>query len=414
MSPEYCLLGIVLNNPDMYKNIPQNIFTDNKCKELYDIIETEQKRSKGFTKETIINLVKENNILDEGIFYEIYDSAYDPEKFDYYFNHVLSAWGVLRADMAIKELRGKKYSAITDVKDALQTIINEISIDDLNNIQSSKDIIFSIVESLGKNTQPYLIDSHCSYIDSFGGFEPCDFVVIAARPGVGKSSLMYNLILNDMRKNIPCGLFSLEASKKKVYTIIGCIGAGINTKNMRTSILSNMDKQKLTMVYEKIYEREVLTVDQVNIDIHTLRRKVKIMKERKGIKKVYIDYFQLLQSNEGNSRYEQMTYISRELKKMAMDFNIVVIALAQLNRELEKRASSRPKKSDLRDTGSLEQDTDIVWLLYNHESEKEQENKDKPESIVLGNIIDKFREGAEGEFNSNFHKPSRRIKEWTN
>lgn len=132
------------------------------------------------------------------------------------------------------------------------------------------------------------------------------------------------------------------------------------------------------------------------------------MKDRHNIKKLYIDYMQLITCREGNSRYEQMSVVSRELKKLAMDLDIVVVSLAQLNRELEKRSDGKPRKSDLRDTGSLEQDADIIWLLYNFKVE----GSNNLETIVLGNIIDKFREGAIGEFNSNFHKPTRRMKEW--
>jgi len=404
ISSEHCLLGIILNNSDLFTRIHRNIFLDTKCKELYKLIQIEHKRSKGFTKEAIIELVKSNAMLNENEFYEIYDSAYDEQKFDQYYNFVMNKWALHKLEVSTKDLRSKSYTSVVDLKNEIQNIIADISIDDEKEIRSSKDIIYDIISDLDKNEKPKLINSHCSYIDSYGGFEPGDFVIIAARPGCGKSSLMYNLILKDMYNNTRCGLFSLEASERKIYRIIGCLGAGVDTRHLRTNSLTNQDKEKLSNTYERIYDKEILTVDRVNVSIETLRRKVKIMKDEKDIKKVYVDYFQLL-TGRGNTRYEQMSNISRELKKIAMDMDIVVVSLAQLNREVENRAEGRPRKSDLRDTGSLEQDADIIWLLYNF-------NKENGDEVVLGNIIDKFREGAEGEFKSTFQKPTRRIKEW--
>ena len=276
MKPEYCLLGVVLNNPELFNNLKQNIFLNPKCIELCKLMDAEHKKSKGFTKETILELVKNNPILDEDVFYEIYDSAWDEKKFDQYYNHVLSNWAVVKSDNAVKELRSKKYTSINDVKQELQDIISELSIDDEKEIRSSKDIIFDIVSELDKQKTHNLINSHCSYIDNFGGFETGDFVIIAARPGCGKSSLMYNLILKDMYNGIPCGLFSMEAKEKKVYKIIGCIGAGVNAQNVRTLTLSNVDKERLSNTFERIYEKEVLTVDKVNVDIYSLIRKAKI------------------------------------------------------------------------------------------------------------------------------------------
>lgn len=406
INPEYCLLGIVLNNPNLFVNLKEGIFFNKNCIELYQVMSGEYKKSKGFTKETLLELIKDNPNLNEDIFYEIYDSAWDDKKFDQYYNYILSLWAIKKADISIKELRIQKYTGINEVKKALQDIVIELSVDDEKEIRSSKDIIFEIVEELGQKKEHNLIDSYCNYIDDYGGFEAGDLVVIAARPSTGKSTLMYNLLLKDMYNSISCGLFSMEAKEKKVYKIIGCIGAGINTQHMRTFQLTDIEKEILSSTYGRIYEKEILTIDRVNVDIYSLIRKAKIMKDQKNIKKLYIDYLQLLTCNVGKTRYEQMTTISRELKKLAMELDIVVIALAQLNRELEKRSDKRPKKSDLRDSGSIEQDADIIWLLYN----KNENNSD--ETIVLGNIIDKFREGSQGEFFSNFHRPTRRIKEW--
>jgi replicative DNA helicase len=216
LNPEYCLLGVVLNNPKLFELIKGNIFLNAKCNELYNVISAEVKRSKGFTKETILNLLKDNVKLKESDFYEIYDSAYFQDDFDKYYNHVLSSWGMMKTDNLIKELRLKKYTSITEIKTELQQIVLELSIDDDSEIKSSKDIIFNIISNLSQNKVPELILSHCSYIDNFGGYEKGDLVILAARPGVGKSSQMYNLILRDMRNDVPCGLFSLEAKEEKI------------------------------------------------------------------------------------------------------------------------------------------------------------------------------------------------------
>lgn len=406
MNSEYNLLGIILNNSDAFYKIKKNIFIDRKCYELYEIIKNEIINNKGFTKETLLEIIKTNSILNEEDFFEIYDSCFDYSKFDVHFNFVLNKWALNKADITIKEIRSRKIKTVVELQKELQEIIKEISIDE-DSVSDSQDIILKIINDLSNNEDVVLTKSNIKYIDIYGGFENGDFVIIAARPGIGKSSFIYNLILKDMQKSILSFIITLEAKENKVFRIIGCIASGIDTNELRNNRLTNDDKKKLIESFNNIYENRI-KIDDKSKDIETIKRKIKFMVDNYNIKKVYIDYLGLIESMEGNTRYEKITYISRELKKIASDLNIIIIALHQLNRESENRADRKPKQHDLRDSGTIEQDADIIILL----SKVVYDANDAEE--VLNLDFTKTREFPVGETRCTFHKPTRRIQDWIN
>jgi replicative DNA helicase len=406
LNSEYNLLGIVLNNPDMFHRIKKNIFLNKKCFELYEIIDIEIQKNKGFTKEILLDTLKSNKVLTEEDFYEIYDFGYDSLNFDLYFNFVLNKWALHKADLLIKDIRKQNIKTTVDLQNELQKIIKEIAVDE-ENISDSQEIILKIIDDLNNNVNVNLIRSNIKYIDSYGGFEKGDFVIIAARPAIGKSSLVYNLILRDMQQGEKSGMFSLEAGKNKIFRIIGCIASGIDSNELRNNRLQDEDKRNIIESFNKIYENRI-KIDDKSKDIETIKRKIKYMVDNFGINKIYIDYLGLIESQEGNTRYEKVTHMSREIKKIAMDLGIVIIALHQLNRESENRIDKKPRQHDLRDSGTIEQDADIIILL----SRLIFDFNDSEEILILD--FTKTREFPIGEARCTFHKPTRRIKDWIN
>lgn len=407
MNSEYCLLGIVLNNQELFPKIIKNIFLNTKCNELYNILSMEWKRSKGFTKENVLELIKNNTKINEDDFYEIYDSALYYDQFDQYYNFVMSNWAVIYSDKKIKELRLSKYTSIVDVKIELQKIIHDLSIDDEKEIKHSQDTALKIITDIGQGKQIKLIKSHIKYIDNYGGLENGDLIIIAARPAIGKSSRIYNMMIKDINFNIFSVLFTLEASKEKVLRLMGCIASGVDSTKLRLNKLNDQEKKTYIEGYNKIYDNLPIIDDSVTM-LESIKIRSKIMKDKYDIKKIYIDYLGLIETNEGRNRYEKVSFISRELKKLAMDLGIPIIALHQLNRASESRSDNRPRMSDLRDSGSIEQDADGIILL--NQIINDMNTKDE---VVLEHIIEKFREGATGISKSIFQKNTRRIKDWT-
>jgi replicative DNA helicase len=407
LNSEYCLLGIVLNNQELFPKIIKNIFLNTKCNELYNILSMEWKRSKGFTKENVLELIKNNTKINEDDFYEIYDSALYYDQFDQYYNFVMSNWAVIYSDKKIKELRLSKYTSIVDVKIELQKIIHDLSIDDEKEIKHSQDTALKIITDIGQGKQIKLIKSHIKYIDNYGGLENGDLIIIAARPAIGKSSRIYNMMIKDINFNIFSVLFTLEASKEKVLRLMGCIASGVDSTKLRLNKLNDQEKKTYIEGYNKIYDNLPIIDDSVTM-LESIKIRSKIMKDKYDIKKIYIDYLGLIETNEGRNRYEKVSFISRELKKLAMDLGIPIIALHQLNRASESRSDNRPRMSDLRDSGSIEQDADGIILL--NQIINDMNTKDE---VVLEHIIEKFREGATGISKSIFQKNTRRIKDWT-
>src|SRR4030043_906010 len=168
LNSEYNLLGIILNNPDIFYKLKKNIFLNKKCFELYEIIDIEMQKNKGFTKEILLDTLKSNKVLTEEDFYEIYDFGYDSLNFDLYFNFVLNKWALHKADLLIKDIRKQNIKTTVDLQNELQKIIKEIAVDE-ENISDSQEIILKIIDDLNNNVNVNLIRSNIKYIDSYGG-----------------------------------------------------------------------------------------------------------------------------------------------------------------------------------------------------------------------------------------------------
>lgn len=237
------------------------------------------------------------------------------------------------------------------------------------------------------------------------GFKPGDLVIVAARPSMGKTALGLNIALNAVLNNQKVGIFSLEMTSQSLYNRLLSSDAGISTTNIITNRLSHTDKEKLVESISKLSELPIYIEDSSDLNLMQLKAKAKRMKKEYGVSMVIIDYIQLMKPPKSESREQQISIISRTLKNMAKELEMPIVALAQLNREVEKRQNKTPVLSDLRESGSLEQDADIVLLLnrldyYNVEYYDDGlETKDTAQIIVAKN-----REGATGTARVRFEK----------
>lgn len=235
------------------------------------------------------------------------------------------------------------------------------------------------------------------------GFHKSDLIIIAARPSMGKSSFALNLATNmSLKHNIGVAIFSLEMSKEQLANRIICYQSRVELQKVRTGQISDDEWSMITQVAGDLTESNLILDDEPGLDSRTLRAKARRIKREYDIQVLIIDYLQLMsgRSNNIESRQQEISEISRSLKLLARELDITVIALSQLSRAVEQREDKRPRLSDLRESGAIEQDADIVMFLYRDlYYKRKSENNEK---LVLNEvheselIIGKQRNGPIG------------------
>ena len=227
------------------------------------------------------------------------------------------------------------------------------------------------------------------------GLHNSDLILVAARPAMGKSAFALNIATNAaVRANVPVAIFSLEMSKEQMVNRILCSEAMVDSNKVRTGTLEDEDWAKLAEASGVLSESNIYIDDTPGISIMEIRAKCRKMKLEKNIGLVVIDYLQLVQGSgkRGASREQEIPEISRSLKILAKEIEVPVIALSQLSRAPEQRPDHRPMLSDLRESGSIEQDADIVMFLYRDD----YYNEDSEKKNIAEVIIAKHRAGSTG------------------
>ncbi len=224
------------------------------------------------------------------------------------------------------------------------------------------------------------------------GFQRNDLIIVAARPSVGKTAFALNIAQNvAIKTGENVAIFSLEMGAEQLVMRMICAEGNINSQNLRVGALTDEDWGKLTMAMGSLSNAGIYIDDTPGVRMADIRSKCRRLKQEKGLGIVVIDYLQLIQGNgrKGENRQQEVSEISRSLKALARELEIPVIALSQLSRSVEQRQEKRPMLSDIRESGSIEQDADIVAFLYRDDYyNKESENKD-----IIEIIIAKHRNG---------------------
>ncbi len=255
------------------------------------------------------------------------------------------------------------------------------------NLADLEELIKSTEKTKGVRTGFKDLDYHIN------GFQPSDLILIAARPAMGKTSFALNIATNAAVKyNIPVALFSLEMSKEQLANRILCSEALIESDKIRRAEINGDDMKKLVMTMNTLSKAPIYIDDTAGITVAEIKGKCKKLKLKNQLGLIVIDYLQLIQGNTREGRQNEVGENSRLLKILAKELDVPVITLSQLSRASEKREQHRPVLSDLRDSGSIEQDADMVMFLYRDEYyNKESENKNVAECIIA-----KFRNGSTG------------------
>lgn len=314
-----------------------------------------------------------------------------------------------------QDLQGDKK--INDILSAAEKEIVEVSnernSEELKPIAASIDDVVEKIEKLQKSNQTLTgVTSGINNLDALtSGFQPGDFIILAARPSMGKTALALNFALNaaDSLKNSNEAVlvFSLEMPKDQLITrMISCQGNFDAYKLRNKFKLTHDDWRRISATAEKLKHKTIIIDDTPGLRILELQTKVRKLVREYDIKLVVIDYLQLLTSSSNNeSRQQEVSNISRSLKILARELNIPIICLSQLSRLVERREEKRPLMSDLRESGAIEQDADLIMFLYrddyykekNIELDEAKDAKEMQENHIAEIIISKHRNGPTGK-----------------
>lgn len=237
------------------------------------------------------------------------------------------------------------------------------------------------------------------------GFQKSDLIIIAGRPSMGKTALGLNIALNITKNSrLPILFFSLEMSKEQIMYRLLSMETNISQMKLKSGKLSQNDWSKLNKIVKILSKLPIFIDDSFNLSILDIRSKIKtIIFEQNNIGLIILDYLQLMQSsnNERENRVQELSKITRSLKTLAREFNIPIIALSQLSRNVENRIDKRPILSDLRESGSIEQDADLVLML--HQNNQYNSNQPNEQTLQITELlIAKQRNGPIGSINLKF------------
>jgi replicative DNA helicase len=233
------------------------------------------------------------------------------------------------------------------------------------------------------------------------GLQASDLIIVAGRPSMGKTSLALGMAeYSALKANAVVGIFSLEMSKAQLVLRMLSSQALLDSHAVRTGQLKNADWEALTGAASRLEQAKIFIDDSGNLTVQQMRGKARRLKAEHGLSLLIVDYLQLMEGRgNSESRQQEISDISRALKGLAKELNIPVIALSQLSRAVENRTDKRPMLADLRESGAIEQDADVVMFIYRDEVY----NPDSDDKGVANILVRKHRNGPIGEVDLQFH-----------
>jgi len=300
--------------------------------------------------------------------------------------------GLIRAGGEISRLGWDRPGEAVDLVDQAEQIVFDLSQQRVSGEFTHIDQLLK--ESFERITQLYeagvdVTGTPSGYRDLdrlTSGFQPGNLIIIAARPSMGKSALALCMAANiAVRQNIPVGMFTLEMSKSEVTQRLMCSEAKVESQRLRTGKLAPDDWPRLTAACDKLAKAPIYVDDTGSINMMEIRSKSRRLKSRHpDLGLIVVDYLQLMSSaGSAENRVQEVSQISRSLKILARDLEVPIVALSQLSRAVEQRTDKRPILSDLRESGSIEQDADLVAFIYRDEYYNDESDQQGLAEVIL-------------------------------
>ncbi|MCL5037458.1 MAG: replicative DNA helicase [Chloroflexi bacterium] len=383
--------------------------------DIYSALLTLYEKGEGIDLITLSNELRRRGKLEEagGLEYlqNLMDMVPAVGNVEYYSNIVrdkATLRKLIHAGVGIQSMGFRESEDVTDLLDKSESLVYNISQrrerQDFVAIKPILTSTFDRIEDL-YNRKAHVTGIPTGYPDLdklTAGFQRSNMIVLAARPGVGKTSLALNIARNvavDERE--PVALFSMEMSKEEIGERLLCSEARVNAMKARTGHLADSDWPKITRAMNALADIPFYVDDSGSMTVLEIRSKARRLKSKFGLSMVIVDYLQLIRgTTRTESRNQEISEISRQIKALAKELTIPVIAISQLSREVEKRTDKRPQLSDLRESGAIEQEADLVLFIYRPEMyERAAEEGEIPLTELL---IAKQRNGPCGKIDLKF------------
>src|SRR5438874_7139977 len=279
-----------------------------------------------------------------------------------------------------------------------------------NAVTHMEEVLHEVFEMIENRGQRGIETGYFELDDMLNGLQNGEMIIVAARPSMGKTAFAMNIMEHVAADSkLPCAVFSLEMSKQQLAQRLMCSRAQIDAQKVRKGLLGPQEYHTLAQTVNELAKAPVWVDDSPGLTILELRAKARRLKLQHDIKLIMIDYMQLMDNPGPVSREQQISEISRGIKAVARELNIPVLALSQLNRQSEGRDGHRPRMSDLRESGSIEQDADVIMLLHREDYYRMSEPDFQPDNIAEV-IIAKQRNGPTGTVKLTFINKTTRFE----
>ncbi len=393
------------------------VFYDLRHQTIFDTLAEMFDKREGIDIITLQQRLKNKQLLEQvgGLAYlsTLPDMVPSAANLSYYLDIVQEKFLLRKMIRVCTEVVGRVY----DYEGEVDALMDEIERDVLRISESRVQSQTSTIKDLVKRAINTIEDYHqrqgtltgigTGFVDldkMTTGLHGGEMIVIAARPSVGKTSLAMNIAEHvSIDQKLPVGVFSLEMTAESLVLRMLCSRSRVNLRNVREGFLAERDFPKLTGTAGKLANSLLFIDDSSGLSILQLRAKARRMHQQYGIKLFVIDYLQLLHSTSrrAENRQQEIADISSGIKALAKELNVPVIVLSQLNREVEREKGRPPRLSDLRESGAIEQDADLVGLLYKPTKQGEDEDgvsdAGEGDAIAVNLLIAKQRNGPAGE-----------------
>lgn len=419
LEAEMAVLGSMLLDEDAIsvasESLDRNSFYKDSHRKIFEAILNLYNANKAVDIITLTDELKRDSILDEvggaSFLASLSNSVPTAANISHYVS-IVREKSILRTLISnatrIVSLCYEAEGNIDEVVDSAEKFIFEVSDKrTFGTYLHLKEIVKDSIETIDRLYQKkaHVTGIPTGYIDfdiMTAGLQPSDLIVIAGRPSMGKSALALGIAeYSGVVEKIPVALFSLEMSKEQLVQRMLCSHAKVDAHKVRTGYLATSDWPKLTAAAGKLSEAPIYIDDSPSISVMELRAKARRLKAHHDIKLIVLDYLQLMRgSNNIENRQQEISEISRSLKALARELHVPIVAISQLSRAVESRTDHRPQLSDLRESGAIEQDADVVVLILR----EEYYNPTPDNQGVAEVIIAKQRNGPVGSLKLAFIK----------
>ncbi len=419
LSPNECLGECI----EKLKDNGAEFFYDLRHQTIYEMLAEMFNTRQAIDVITVQQKLKDKQLLEQigGIAYlsQLQDSVPSAANLSYYLEIVREKFLLRKMIQTCTDVVGRVY----DYEGEVDALMDEVERDVLrisesraqDGVATTKDLVTKAIGTIEnffsrKGTLTGLATGYADLDRMTDGLHGQEMIVIAARPSMGKTSLAMNIVEHVVLElKLPVAVFSLEMGAEALILRMMCSIARVNLRSIREGFMSESDFPKLTSAAGKLANSKLFIDDSAGLSILQLRARARRLAQQHDVKLFVVDYLQLLHSTARRSqenRQQEISDISSGLKALAKELKVPVLVLSQLNREMERDKNRKPRLSDLRESGAIEQDADLVGLLYkpNAGDDEDGAQAEEADGLPVNLLIAKQRNGPTGDINLTFLK----------